>query len=158
MNELVGAESFRETVLRFPGIRKDIEFWDNEWNVIPDWKNSNESVQARYVPRYYLEAKAHGVRGFVWEFIPGTDGSDISCEVLQDRDPVVPEEYTHGQFRQYCFRNRISAKPIYAIWLAVNASLGDHFKPVTAEIIIPDRQIQNPVVIDVRTGRITPTT
>jgi hypothetical protein len=197
VNELVGAESFREAVLRFPGIRKDIEFWDNEWNVIPSWKNSNESVQARYVPRYYLEAKAHGVRGYVWEFIPGTDGSekdqygllhgdtgaadsfqpreayrafevtsalfgqtvhDPSCEILQDRDPVVPETYSHGQFRQYCFRDRVSGKAIYALWLAVYASPENQFKPVTSEITIPDQQIEKPIVIDVRTGSVMPTT
>jgi hypothetical protein len=158
VNALVGAESFREKVLRFPGIRKDIEFWENEWNVVPAWKNSNESVQARYIARYYLEAKAHGIQGFVWEFIPGTDGNegdqfgimhghinstdafqpresyhgfevtsalfgqterDLTCEVEQNRNPSVPEEYSHGQLRQYCFRDRISGKPIYALWLAV---------------------------------------
>jgi hypothetical protein len=197
VNELVGAESFREAVLRFPGIPKDLEFWDSEWNVIPNWKNSNESVQARYVPRYFLESKAHGVSGFVWEFVPGTDGNerdqyglihgdvgspdsfqpreayrafqvtsalfgqtlhDPLCEILQDRDPVVPEKDSHGQFRQYCFRDRVSGKPIYAVWLAVYASPGDHFKPVIAAIPIPDRQIQNPILIDVRTGTITPVT
>src|SRR5215831_17684535 len=73
---LVGADTFRESVLRFPGIRKDIEFWDNEWNVIPNWRNSNESVQERYVPRYFLNAKAQHVGGFFWEFIPGADGNE----------------------------------------------------------------------------------
>ena len=194
VNDLVAAESFRETVLRFPGIRKDIEFWENEWNVIPSWKNSNETVQARYLARYYLEAKAHGVKGFIWEFVPGTDGNegdqygiihgetgsanafhpreayrtfevtsalfgqterDSSGEILQDRSSGVPEKYSHGQFRQYCFRDRASAKPIYAVWLAVHASAEDRFEPVTAEVPIPDPQIQNPILIDVRTGRVT---
>ena len=44
---MVGTAEFKDAVLRSPGIRKDIEFWENEWNVIPNWKNSNESVQAR---------------------------------------------------------------------------------------------------------------
>jgi hypothetical protein len=197
VDELVGAESLREAVLRSSGIRKDIEFWDSEWNVIPTWKNSNESVQARYIPRYYLETKAHGVSGYVWEFIPGTDGSeqdqyglihgdthspesfqpreayrafeitsalfgqsdhDPSGEVLQDRNPSVPEKYSHGQFRQYCFRDRSSGKPIYAVWLAVYAAPEDRFEPVNASIPIPDPKIQNPILIDVRTGKITPVT
>jgi hypothetical protein len=196
-NDLVGAESFREAVLRYPGIRKDVEFWDNEWNVIPNWKDSNESVQARYIPRYYLEAKAHRVSGFLWEFVPGTDGNekdqygiihgetgsadafqpreayrafevtsalfgqtehDTSCEILQDRSPSVPETYSHGQFRQYCFRDRASGKPIYAVWLAVYAAPEDHFEPVTALISIPDQKVQYPVLMDVRTGKITPLT
>jgi hypothetical protein len=193
-NELVGAESFREAVLRMPGIRKDIEFWDSEWNVIPNWKNSNESVQARYLPRYFLEAKAHGVDGFLWEFVPGTDGNekdqyglihgdtgspdsfqpreayrafevtsalfgqaehDPFGEILQDRTPSVPEKYSHGQFRQYCFRDRTSGKAIYAVWLAVYAAPEDRFEPVRALVPIPDRTIQNPVLIDVRSGKIT---
>jgi len=54
---LVGTGMFREAVLRAPGIGKGIEFWDNEWNVIPNWRNSSESVQARYVPCYYLQTK-----------------------------------------------------------------------------------------------------
>jgi hypothetical protein len=73
---LQGAGSFREAILRAPGVRKDIEFWDSEWNVIPAWKNSNESVQARYVPRYFLQARAQRVEGFFWEFIPGADGNE----------------------------------------------------------------------------------
>ena len=194
---LVGTDSFRESVLRFPGTRKDIEFWDNEWNVIPNWKNSNESVQARYLPRYYLEAKAHGVKGFVWEFVPGTDGNeddqyglirgqtnsaeafgpreayrsfevtsalfgqterDPLAETLQDRNPSIPDEYSHGQVRQYCFRDTITRKPIYAFWLAVYAEPKDRFAPVAAEIRIPDPGIRNPILIDVRSGRVTPAT
>jgi hypothetical protein len=194
MDALVGADSFRETVLRFPGIRKDIEFWDNEWNVTPSWKNSNESVQARYIARYYLQAKARGVKSFVWEFIPGTDGNegdqfglmhgdtssadrfhpreayrtfevtsalfgqterDPSCEIEFDRDPSIPQKYSHGELRQYCFRDVKSGKPIYAVWLAVYANPDDHFEPVAIEIPIADAQIQTPILIDVRTGKIT---
>ena len=195
VNALVGAEGFREAVLRYPEVRKNVEFWDNEWNVIPNWKNSNESVQARYVARYYLEAKAHGVKGFFWEFVPGTDGNegdqfgiihgetnsthafqarrayrsfevtsalfgqterDLSCEIEQDRSPSVPEQYAHGELREYCFRDRASGKPIYAAWLAVYADPRDRFQPVVADIPVPDHQIQNPILIDVRTGEIVP--
>ncbi|HEX6804449.1 MAG TPA: fibronectin type III domain-containing protein [Terriglobales bacterium] len=194
-NSLVGAHDFREAVLRAPGVRKDIEFWENEWNVSPSWKNSNDSVQARYLARFYLEDKGLGVRGAVWEFVPGTDGNehdqfgilhgmtntpdsfqpreayrslevtsalfgqttrDRNCEVLQDRSPTVPEEYSHGELRDYCFRDQVSGKPIYALWLAVYAAPDDRFQPVASEIPIPDEQIQNPVLIDVRSGKITP--
>lgn len=192
---LVGADSFRESVLRFPGIRKNIEFWDGEWNVTPGWRNSNESVQARYLARYYLQAKAQNVKGFVWEFIPGTDGNegdqfglihgdtsgadafhpreayrtfevtsalfgqterDPSCEIELDRDPGIPQKYSHGELRQYCFRDSVSGKPIYAIWLAVYAAPEDRFESVVVVVPIPDPQIQTPILIDVRTGKITP--
>ena len=192
---LLDVSTFREAVLRLPGVRKDIEFWENEWNVTPDWENSNESVQARYLARFYLENKAHATRGFVWEFVPATDGNeggefglmhgqtngkdafqpreayrsfevtsalfgeterDPSCEVVQDRDPSVPEKYSHGQLRQYCFRDRRSGKPIYALWLAVYAAPEDRFDPVPADISISDPQIQHPILVDVRTGKVMP--
>ena len=197
VNALVGAESFREAVLRFPGVRKDIEFWEGEWNVVPSWKNSNESVQARYLPRHLLEAKAHGIPAFIWEFIPGTDGNegdqfgimhgqtnsadafqpresyrafevtsalfgqterDLSCEIEQDRNSSVPERYSHGQLRYYCFRDSASRKPIYATWLAVYSSPEDRFEAVTADLRILDQQIQNPILIDVRTGKVVAAT
>ena len=41
----------RETARNYPGMRKDIEFWDDEFNSIPAWKGSDESVQVKYVPR-----------------------------------------------------------------------------------------------------------
>jgi hypothetical protein len=73
---LADADLFREAVLRLPGVHQNIEFWENEWNVVPAWKNSNESVQARYVPRFFLQDIAEGVKPFIWEFIPGTDGNE----------------------------------------------------------------------------------
>ena len=76
MDSLVHAAYFREQIMHVPGIRSNVEFWDNEWNVSPLWKNCNESVQARYIPRFYLYNLAHHVRGFMWTFIPGTDGNE----------------------------------------------------------------------------------
>ncbi len=40
----------RELVRGYPGIRKDIPFWDDEFNSIPAWVGSDESVQAKYIP------------------------------------------------------------------------------------------------------------
>src|SRR5262249_29729695 len=111
VDALLAADGFREAVLRLPGIRQDVEFWDNEWAVIPNWKNSNESVQARYLPRYLLNAKAQGVRGFVWEFIPGTDGNEgdqfglvhgdtSSADAFQPREAYRAFEVTSALFGQ----------------------------------------------------------
>ena len=36
----------------------------------------HDSVPARYLARYYLEAKTHGIKGLVWEFVPGKDGNE----------------------------------------------------------------------------------
>jgi hypothetical protein len=76
MDDWSQLDGFRNHVRRIPGIRKDIVFWINEWNVSPGWKNCNESVQARYLPRFFLYTHAQGVRGFLWTFVPGTDGNE----------------------------------------------------------------------------------
>jgi hypothetical protein len=188
---LEGADLFREAVLRLPGVRKDIEFWENEWNTIPSWKNSSESVQAKYVPRFLLQALSQGVKPFFWEFIPGTDGNEddefglwhgesFDKNAFQARpayrgfevtsalfgqaeiDPLMdiivdpPEPYSHGQLRKYAFRDRQSGKLIFAFWLALGSNSADNFVPVDTEVEIPNSSITNPVIIDVRTGYITP--
>jgi hypothetical protein len=57
-------------------MRNDVEFWLNEWNVSPRWKDSTESVQARYVPRFYLYNLAQRVRGAMWVFVPSAEGNE----------------------------------------------------------------------------------
>jgi hypothetical protein len=66
----------RELVRNYPGIRKDIEFWDDEFNSIPAWDGSDETVQAKYVPRGVLYNHAAGVRTFVWLLAAGVDGNE----------------------------------------------------------------------------------
>jgi hypothetical protein len=73
---LENATIFRERIMHIPGVRNDLEFWANEWNVPAAWTNSNESVQARYVPRFYLYSLAQHVKPFLWTFIPSTDGNE----------------------------------------------------------------------------------
>ena len=74
-----GVESpakLRALVRGYPGIRKDIEFWDDEFNSIPSWKGSDESVQAKYIPRGILYNHAAGVKTFVWLLTAGVDGNE----------------------------------------------------------------------------------
>lgn len=188
---LLEAPILREQVLRLPGARRTIEFWDNEWNTIPEWKDSNESVQARYVPRFLLHGRAHGVKPFVWEFVAGTDGTegdqfgllhgDTSDQrAFQPRQALrgfevtsalfgqtevdraaevslsnIPPEYQHGEVKKYCFRDTVSHKGIYALWLAVYSDPSDKMTPRPAVLKIADRDIANPVLIDVRTGTVS---
>jgi hypothetical protein len=88
----------------------------------------------------------------------GQSRRDPQCEVLQDRSPDIPQPYSHGELREYCFRDTSSGEPIYAVWFAVYAAPEDDFKPVTVDVPIPARQIQSPILIDVRTGKVTPAT
>jgi hypothetical protein len=188
---LEDADLFREAVLRIPGVRRDLEFWENEWNTPPAWKNSNESVEARYLPRFFLQAISQGVKPFFWEFIPGTDGNEgdqmgllhgetSARDAFQPRqayhafevtsalfgqtelDPMAdilldpPEPYRHGQLRKYAYRDRQSRQRIYAVWLAVASDPADKFAPLGVEVGLPGSGITNPILVDLRTGRITP--
>ncbi len=74
-----GVESptkLREMVRGYPGIRKDIEFWDDEFNSIGAWRGSDDTVQAKYIPRGMIYNWAAGVRTFVWLLAAGVDGNE----------------------------------------------------------------------------------
>jgi hypothetical protein len=66
----------RELVRNYPGIRSDIQFFDDEFNSIPSWRGSDESVQAKYVSRGFVYNLAAGVKTFVWLLTAGTDGNE----------------------------------------------------------------------------------
>lgn len=188
---LEAADLFREAVLRVPGVRRNLDFWENEWNSMPAWKNSNESVQARYLPRFFLQALSQGVKPFFWEFVPGTDGNEDdqtgllhgetftqnafrpreayrAFEVTSalfgqtELDPMAdilldpPARYNHGQLRKYAYRDRKSGKRIYALWLAIVSDPADNFRPLAVDVGLPQSGITNPILVDLRTGRITP--
>jgi len=70
-------KALREVVRNYPGIRHDIQFWDDEFNVMPDLPRGNdETVQAKYVPRLMLYNWANGVTSWLWELINDTSSSE----------------------------------------------------------------------------------
>jgi hypothetical protein len=68
--------ALRDLVQHYPGIKSDIPFFDDEFNSIPSWIGSDESVQAKYVPRGFIYNLAAGVKTFVWLLAAGTDGNE----------------------------------------------------------------------------------
>ena len=70
------ARALRDLVKHYPGIKPDIPFFDDEFNSIPSWVGSDESVQAKYVPRGFVYNLAAGVKTFVWLLAAGTDGNE----------------------------------------------------------------------------------
>jgi hypothetical protein len=66
----------RDLVIHYRGVRPDITFFDDEFNSIPTWTGSDESVQAKYVPRGFVYNLAAGVKTFVWLLAAGTDGNE----------------------------------------------------------------------------------
>ncbi len=69
-------KALRDMVRKYPGIRKDLAFWNDEFNSIPSWEGSDESVQAKYIPRGLIADRAVGVRTFVWLIVGATDGNE----------------------------------------------------------------------------------
>ncbi len=68
--------ALRELVTHYPGIKPDIPFFDDEFNSIPSWTGSDESVQAKYVPRGLIYNHAAEVKTFVWLLAAGADGNE----------------------------------------------------------------------------------
>lgn len=66
----------RDVVTHYSGIKPDTPFFDDEFNSIPTWSGSDESVQAKYVPRGLIYNLASGVKTFVWLLTAGTDGNE----------------------------------------------------------------------------------
>ncbi len=87
------AAVFRDEIRRIPGIWHDVSFWNNEWNVSPSWPGSNESVQARYLPRFYLYNLAQGVKGFIWVFVPSTDGNEDDLYGILHGETFGPDAF-----------------------------------------------------------------
>ena len=71
------SSDFRKFIRSYPGIRRDLIFWDDEFNCPPSWRNSDESVQNRYLPRGVVYNWANGVRTFVWQLTSATEGNEF---------------------------------------------------------------------------------
>jgi hypothetical protein len=84
----------RDLVRNYPGIRSDIQFWDDEFNSIPSWEGSDESVQAKYIPRMLVYNWAAGVKTFVWIIASGTDGNEYDDFGLIHGLRNVAEDFT----------------------------------------------------------------
>lgn len=101
----------RETVRNYPGIRKEIQFWDDEFNSIPAWPGSDESVQAKYIPRGLIYNLAAGVRTFVWLLAAGTDGNEFDDFGLIHGLRYLPDDFT--------------PRPVFGALANTNALFGD---------------------------------
>jgi hypothetical protein len=69
--------ALRQAIRSYPGIRSDIQFWDDEFNALPDLPRGNdETVQAKYVTRGMLYNWANGIPTYIWELINDTSSSE----------------------------------------------------------------------------------
>ena len=84
----------RDLVRGYPGIHKGIEFWDDEFNSIGSWSGSDDSVQAKYVPRGLIYNLAAGVRTFVWLLTAGVDGNEYDDFGFVHGFRNLPDDFT----------------------------------------------------------------
>lgn len=106
----------RKRVRSYPGIRPDIPFWDDEFNSIPSWVGSDESVQAKYIPRGLVYNWARGVRTFVWLLTSGTDGNEYDDFGFIHGLRYLPDDFT--------------PRPVFYAYQNTNALFSDtHFDP-----------------------------
>jgi len=69
--------ALRAAVRSYPGIRSDIQFWDDEFNALPDLPAGNdETVQTKYVTRGMLYNWSFGIPTSIWELINDTSSSE----------------------------------------------------------------------------------
>lgn len=180
------AKPLRDMVRRYPGIRKDLVFWDDEFNDgLPSWTNSDESVQAKYIPRGMIIDRAEGVRTFVWLLAGATEGNESddfgmlhglmfqpndftprpAFEALRNTNTLfsdtrldssinVKTDESSPPMRVYPFRS-LNGKAIVAYWLPMLSKPGDQFPTRKTTLRIINSGIQHPVLVDIRSGRIS---
>jgi hypothetical protein len=101
---IYGGANFRNRISLMPGFRSNTKFWINEWGINADAKGSNQSVQARYLPRFYLENLAQNIRSFVWEFMSATDGNEEDRMGIVKGDTQDPDAFQPRQ-SYFAFQN-----------------------------------------------------
>jgi hypothetical protein len=114
----------RELVRNYPGIKKDIPFWDDEFNSIPSWAGSDESVQEKYIPRGLVYNWAAGVRTFVWLLTAGTDGNEYDDFGFIHGLRNLPDDFT--------------PRPVYFALQNTNALFSDTRFDPSIRIATPD--------------------
>lgn len=94
----------RKTALNEGLNEHKIEFWDDEFNSIPSWPGSDESVQSKYIPRGILYNHAAGVRTFVWLLAAGVDGNEYDDFGFIHGKRGLPDDFTPRPV-YYAFEN-----------------------------------------------------
>ncbi|MCL5004937.1 MAG: fibronectin type III domain-containing protein [Acidobacteria bacterium] len=177
-------KALRKMVRSFPGIRPDIQFWDDEY--------SQPSVQAKYFPRMLVYNGASNIPTFIWELINDTssdEGDDygiihgmmyhasdfeprpvfgplqntnaVFADTKRDRsieisvsNKVEMERAADAPFFAYAFRSR-QGKVIVAYWLGAASKPGVSFAPRYTTMKLRKTGICHPVLINIDSGKIS---
>ncbi len=118
--------ALRKAVSSYPGIKPEIEFWDDEYNSLPTLpKDMNEAIQAKYVPRTMLYNWAAGVPTFLWELINDTSTSE------GDNFGII-----HGMMHQAA---DFQPRPVFHTIARTNALFGDTRPDPSIQAAVVDR-------------------
>jgi hypothetical protein len=117
--------NLREAVRSYPGIRPDIQFWDDEFNMLPNLPRGNdESVQAKYVPRGMLYNWANGIPTYIWELINDTSSSEGDEFGIIHGMMYKPPDFT--------------PRPVYFTVQNLDALFSDAYRDTSIGISSPD--------------------
>jgi hypothetical protein len=182
------SKPLRDMVRSYPGIRKDLVFWNDEFNDgIPSWTGSDETVQAKYIPRGLVMDRAAGIRTFVWLIVGATDGNELddfgmlhgllyrpddfterpAYRALQNTNTLFSDTQPDPSIKvkaesalapkpvTFAFRSS-KGKGVVAYWLPLLSKPGVDFATAKVTLRIANSGIQNPVLVDVTSGNLTP--
>ena len=117
--------ALRAAVRSYPGIRSDIQFWDDEFNALPDLPRGNdETVQAKYVTRGMLYNWSFGIPTSIWELINDTSSSEGDYFGIIHGMMYKPTDFT--------------PRLVYAAVQNLDALFADTERDATIEISSPD--------------------
>jgi hypothetical protein len=118
-------KNLREAVRSYPGIRPDIQFWDDEFNILPSLPRGNdETVQTKYVPRALLYNWANGVPTYIWELI-----NDTSTDEGDEFGLIHGMMYKPADF---------TPRPVYFAVQNLDALFSDTHRDSSIDISSPD--------------------
>jgi hypothetical protein len=104
--------ALRKMVSQYPGIRKDLQFWNDEYNSVTGFtQEMDDAVQAKYVARTVVYNWAQKVPTFLWELV-----NDTSTDEGNTFGIINGKTFTSSDFKP---------KPVFYAIARTNAVFGD---------------------------------
>jgi hypothetical protein len=113
--------ALRDAVRAYPGVRKDLQFWNDEYNSVTGYiPEMDESIQAKYVSRAIIYNWAEHTPTFVWELINDTNTGEGNDFGIINGKMLRPSDF--------------QPKPVYYAIERTNALFGDTVRDPDIEL------------------------
>jgi hypothetical protein len=117
--------ALRDAVSAYPGVRRDLQFWNDEYNSVTGYTpDMDESIQAKYVPRAIMYNWAEHIPTFVWELINDTNTGEGNDFGIINGKMLRPTDF--------------QPKPVYYAIERTNALFGDTVRDPNIRIKLLD--------------------